>query len=415
MKAAIITIGDELLIGQIVDTNAAYLAKVLDEHGFQVTEMRSIADTQEAIAASMSSFLHKVDLVVMTGGLGPTKDDVTKKAFCAFFDDMLVQNDEVYAHVKNLMEKYYRRPISEINKMQAWVPSRAHVLFNDVGTAPGMLMKKGQTSFVSLPGVPFEMKHIVENELVPYLGNEFSPYYNVHQTIVTQGIGESLLAEEIEVWENSLPPSVSLAYLPSPGMVKLRLTTRGTNREKLVNELANYAHELEHYIAAYLIGFDAFTSLALAVKNRLEKENLTISVAESCTGGKIAQNITAIPGCSAVFKGGVVTYATESKVAILDVSETDIVQYGVVSEQVAVSMAKGVKRIFSSDVAIATTGNAGPTKEIGQAEVGEVCIALVTETEALSWTFHFGSPREKVIDLAVNKALELLYKALVKK
>lgn len=242
MKAAIVTIGDEILIGQIVDTNSVFIAKALDEVGFKIIESVSISDTEQAISETMLRFQNQVDLVVMTGGLGPTKDDVTKKTFCSYFNDVLISDDEVLKHVTILIEDFYKRKITQMNKDQALVPSKATVLFNKVGTAPGMLMQKEQTYFVSLPGVPYEMKYLVSEVLIPYVSNIFTPYYNVHQTIITHGVGESLLAERITEWENNLPEFISLAYLPSPRMVKLRLSTSGYDKlllESAIQEQVN--------------------------------------------------------------------------------------------------------------------------------------------------------------------------------
>lgn len=414
MKAAIVTIGDEILIGQILDTNSAYLAKVLDENGFEVEEIVTISDTKEAIADTLLYFQDKLDLVVLTGGLGPTKDDVTKKTFCDYFGDSLIQDEKVYQHVKSLMENFYKRPITQMNADQALVPSKAKVLFNKVGTAPGMLIQQGKTIYVSLPGVPFEMKHLVNEQLLPYLAEQFQPFYNIHQTVITQGVGESLLAERISDWENSLPSCITLAYLPSPGMVKLRLSTHGENREKLKRELSDQIQKLQLLLSDCIVSLNENEPLEVALGTLLTKGARTLAVAESCTGGKVAQTLTAIEGTSSFFKGGAVTYATAAKVAVLGVRQETIDQYSVVSEEVAKEMAVGARRIFKTDYALATTGNAGPQKGEADAEIGTVCIALATPDNVVGYTFNFGQPREKVIQAAVNKTLDILYKKLLK-
>lgn len=414
MKAAIITIGDEILIGQIVDTNSAFIAKALDEVGFKIIESVSISDTEQAISETMLRFQNQVDLVVMTGGLGPTKDDVTKKTFCSYFNDVLISDDEVLKHVTILIEDFYKRKITQMNKDQALVPSKATVLFNKVGTAPGMLMQKEQTYFVSLPGVPYEMKYLVSEVLIPYVLNIFTPYYNVHQTIITHGVGESLLAERIAEWENNLPEFISLAYLPSPRMVKLRLSTSGYDKLLLESAIQEQVNKLKPLITDCLIGLNDSETIFKVVSDLLKQHDLTIACAESCTGGQIAKLLNEIPGASAYFNGGVVTYATQSKIDVLGVSKILIEEYSVVSEQVALEMALGTQRLFKTDIAIATTGNAGPSKGDADVEVGTVCMAIVSKFGNKSFTFNFGQPREKVVDSAVNKAFEIVREEIIK-
>lgn len=414
MKAAIVTIGDEILIGQIVDTNSAFIAKALDDIGFQIVEMISISDTEKAISETMNRYQNQVDLVVMTGGLGPTKDDVTKKTFCSYFNDVLISDSEVLKHVTALIEDFYKRKITQMNIDQALVPSKATVLFNKVGTAPGMLMKHEQTFFVSLPGVPYEMKYLVSEVLIPYLEQSFEPSYNIHQTLITHGVGESLLAERIADWENDLPSCIHLAYLPSPRMVKLRLSTSGKDKVFLENEIRKQVEKLLPLIKDCLIGLNENETIFKVVSDLLKENNLTIACAESCTGGQIAKLLNEIPGASAYFQGGVVAYATQSKIDVLGVSENTINKNSVVSEQVALEMALGAKRLFKSHLAIATTGNAGPSKGDSDVEVGTVCLALVSKFGEKTFTFNFGQPREKVIESAVNKAFEIIREEIIK-
>ena len=415
MKAAIVTIGDEILIGQIVDTNSSYIAKALDKIGIATHEMLSISDDKQHILATLNTLQNNVDVVIVTGGLGPTKDDITKKTFCEYFDDELIENETVLLHVKSIIEGIYKRPITQINRDQALVPTKAKVLFNQVGTAPGMWMEKENTVFISLPGVPYEMKYLVDNEVIPNLVQKFKRPYIVHQTIMTYGRGESMLAEQIEGWEDSLPDFIKLAYLPSPGKVRLRLTARGDNEEVLKNEIASQVEKLDLLIHDVIVGYNEDEPIEVVVGKLLTEKMLTIATAESCTGGKIASTLSAISGASKYFKGSVVSYATEVKNEVLEIPNALIEKNGVVSAEVAEAMVKSVQKIMTSDFAIATTGNAGPTKGDEDAELGTVFIGIATPNEVFVEEFNFGQPREKVIDRAVSKALELIYKEILKK
>ena len=414
MKAAIITIGDEILIGQIVDTNSAFIAKSLDRIGVEIYEMISISDSKQHILETFEKFQNKVDLVLITGGLGPTKDDVTKKTFCDYFGDELIVNKEVEEHVIELIERVMNRKASQINKDQALVPSKCTVLHNKVGTAPGMWMKKENTVFISLPGVPYEMKYLVENEIIPKVVREYKRPYILHKTILTYGQGESLVAERIENWENNLPDFIKLAYLPSPGRVRLRLSAKGTDKEFLETSIAENVISLSKIIGDIIVGYDDDETIETIVGHLLKQQNKTISTAESCTGGKIAQILTSVSGASNYFKGSVVSYATETKISVLGLSEELIKEHSVVSAAVVKQMAINVKRMMKTDYAIATTGNAGPTKGDSNAEVGTVFIALATPNEVIFEEFNFGQPREKVIDRAVIKSMEMLRKEILK-
>jgi nicotinamide-nucleotide amidase len=414
MKATIITIGDEILIGQIVDTNSGFIAKSLDRIGVEINEMISISDSKKHILDTFEKLQNTVDLVIVTGGLGPTKDDVTKKTFCDYFDDELVVDPDVLAHVTNLIEGFYKRPITQINKDQALVPSRCTVLHNQVGTAPGMWMKKENTVFISLPGVPFEMKYLVENEIIPKVVREYKRPYIIHKTILTYGQGESLVAERLEDWENNLPEFIKLAYLPSPGSVRLRLSARGTDKEKLEAAIEENVKALDVIIHDIIVGFEEDETLEVVIGKILAKQNKTIATAESCTGGKIAQLLTSVAGASNYFKGSVVSYATSVKTDVLGVSDDLIKECSVVSGEVVSAMALSVKKIMKTDYAIATTGNAGPSKGDSNAEVGTVFIALATPTQVIVEEFNFGQPREKVIDRTVIKSLEMLQKEILK-
>ncbi|MDI5949579.1 competence/damage-inducible protein A [Flavobacterium yafengii] len=414
MKATIVTIGDEILIGQIVDTNSGFIAKSLDKIGVEINEMISISDDKKHILDTFAVLQNKVDLVIITGGLGPTKDDITKKTFCDYFDDELIVDQKVLAHVTQLIEGFYKRTITQINKDQALVPSKCTVLHNQVGTAPGMWMKKENTVFISLPGVPYEMKYVVEHEIIPKVVREYKRPYIIHKTILTYGQGESMVAERIEDWENNLPEFIKLAYLPAPGRVRLRLSARGTDKEKLEAAIEENVNTLDAIIHDIIVGFDDDETLEVVVGKMLTKQNKTISTAESCTGGKIAAVLTSVSGASKYFKGSVVSYATEVKIDVLGIPESLIKENSVVSREVVSAMALNVKNMMKTDYAIATTGNAGPSKGDSNAEVGTVFIALATPSEVIVEEFNFGQPREKVIDRAVIKSLELLQKEILK-
>ena len=414
MKATIVTIGDEILIGQIVDTNSGYIAKALDKIGVQTTEMLSISDDKKHILNTFAALQNKVDLVIITGGLGPTKDDITKHTFCEYFDDTLVVNTVVLKHVTDIIEGFYKRPITQLNKDQALVPSKCEVLFNKMGTAPGMWMKKENTVYISLPGVPYEMKYLVDNEIIPKVVREYKRPYIIHKTILTYGQGESLIAERLESWENSLPEFIKLAYLPNPGRVRLRLTARGESKEILENAIQENVQTLTKIIGDIIVGFDEDETIEVIVGRMLTQQSKTISTAESCTGGKIAQMFTSVAGASHYFRGSVVCYATDTKISVLGVDAKTIEKYTVVSSEVAREMALGIQKLMKTDYAIATTGNAGPNKGDAAAEVGTVFIALATPNDVFVEEFNFGQPREKVIDRTANKSFEILQKEILK-
>ena len=414
MKATIVTIGDEILIGQIIDTNSGLIAKELDKIGVQTHEMLSISDDKQHILETLALLQNKVDIVIITGGLGPTKDDITKKTFCDYFEDTLIVNKDVEAHVVQLIESIYKRPVSQMNRDQALVPSTCEVLFNAFGTAPGMWMKKEATVFISLPGVPYEMKHLMANEVIPKIVREYQRPYIIHKTILTYGQGESLVAERIEEWENSLPDFIKLAYLPAPGRVRLRLTARGEDKSFLENAIQQKVDVLAKIIGDIIVGFEEEDTIEVVLGRLLSQHRKTLAVAESCTGGKIAQMITSVAGASNYFRGGIVSYATDTKIEILGVKSETIQRCTVVSAEVAKEMAMGVKKLMNVDYAIATTGNAGPSTGDSEAKIGTVFIALATPNEIFVEEFNFGQPREKVIDRAVNKAFEMLQKEILK-
>ena len=414
MQATIVTIGDEILIGQIVDTNSGFIAKSLDKIGVAVHEMISISDDKQHILDTFSKLQNQVDLVIITGGLGPTKDDITKHTFCEYFEDQLIENEAVLAHVIAIIEGFYKRTITQMNRDQALVPSKCRVLHNAMGTAPGMWMKKEQTIFISLPGVPYEMKYLMDHEIIPKVVREYERPYILHKTIMTYGEGESKIAERIESWENNLPPFIKLAYLPSPGKVRLRLSARGSDKAALEQAIESNVISLTQVIGDIIVGFDEGETIEFIIGRLLTQQKKTIATAESCTGGKIAQVISSVSGASNYFKGSVVSYATETKIKVLGIDPELIKVHTVVSAAVAKAMALSIQTMMQTDFAIATTGNAGPLKGESEAEVGTVFIALATPEEVIVQEFNFGQPRDKAIDRAVNKSLEMLQKEILK-
>ena len=414
MKAAILTIGDEILIGQIVDTNSGYIAKSLDSIGIDVVQMLSIGDEKKTILNTFTYLQSQVNLVIITGGLGPTKDDITKKTFAEYFNDSLVLNPEVLQHVTHLIERIYKRPVSQINKDQALVPATCTVFFNDFGTAPGMLMEKDETLFISLPGVPYEMTHLMQDRVIPYLAERFQRPYHIHQTVITYGVGESLLAEQIADWEDTLPSFIKLAYLPSPGRVRLRLSARGENQELLQETLTTQIQKLSQILGDVIVGFEDDQPIEVVVGKLLTQKQLTLSTAESCTGGLLASKIVSIAGASAYYKGSIVAYDTELKTSLLHIEKEVIKKHTVISTQVAEAMALSIQKQTQSHFGIGITGNAGPSSSTSADDLGIVCIALATPNGVISERFDFGQPREKVMLRAANKALEMLLKILSK-
>ncbi len=370
MKATIITIGDEILIGQIVDTNSVSIARHLNTAGIVVHEKVSIGDDRTQIVEAVERALSTSEAVIVTGGLGPTKDDITKKTLAEMFGCELVRNPLVAEHVERMLTA---RGIefNALNRSQALVPACCTVLFNAHGTAPGMWFERDGRVVVSLPGVPFEMEHLMQDEVMPRLKTRFALKQIVHRTMITAGLAESMLAEKIEAWENALPPYLKLAYLPNPGAVRLRLSAYEVEGESVAREIERQFEALRRIIPHYVIGFEK-ASMQELVHDILTRRGKTLATAESCTGGTIASRFTAMPGASAYFLGGVVSYSNASKTELLGVDAADIARYGAVSEQVARQMAEGVRRRTGADYAVATTGIAGPTGGSAEKPVGTV-------------------------------------------
>lgn len=414
MRAEIITIGDEILIGQVVDTNASYIARELDKVGVSTFQITSVQDEANHILKALQEAKEQVQIVILTGGLGPTKDDITKQTFCNFFKDTLVQNHDVVANIKALFKKHNLNLPLPANLQQAMVPSKASVLMNSQGTAPGMWMERDGVVFISLPGVPYEMKHLMQDEVLPKIIKKFDRPYIYHKTLLTYGLGESAVAHRIAGWEEALPKQIKLAYLPSLGKVRLRLTSQGDNKEKLEDEIDTQMGDLQNLLSDIAVGFEDETSMVERIGKILMTKNKTLSLAESCTGGKIAAEIVQYPGVSSWFEGGVIPYKTELKISILGVPKVLIDKHNVVSVEVAEAMAKRACQVLDSDYAIATTGIAGPTKGDGVEEVGTVFIAVATPNGLISGKFMFGEDRFRVMEKATAKAFEMLWQEIVK-
>jgi len=413
MKAELITIGDEILIGQIVNSNAVFLAKELNKIGIEIVQITSISDDQQAIVQALDFSYNRAQLVILTGGLGPTKDDLTKHTLCSYFNDTLVENKEVLEHIETIFEKYISTPISSENRKQALLPSKARIFKNQHGTASGMWFEKDKHVIISLPGIPFEMKSLMTNEIIPALKNHFDRPFILHKTVITYGLGESAIAQRIEHWEEGLPKSLKLAYLPNLGKVRLRISGKGAD-EKQLEQLIDYEFDkLIPLIKDIFVGYEDHTSLEEKIQAQFLAKKMTLATAESCTGGQIASLLTKVPGASGYFKGGVVPYHTQTKETVLEVPIELIEKDSVVSQSVVEAMAQQVREKFQATVGLATTGNAGPSKGDSDAEIGTVWIAIATKDRVLSEKFLFGKHRERVVGKAVNKALEMLFKELI--
>ena len=406
MKSTIITIGDEILIGQIVDTNSVSIARQLNEAGIVVHEKCSIGDDADEIVATLRRAMSGSQVVILTGGLGPTKDDITKRTLAAFFGGGMRFDERVAAHVERMLAA---RDIefNALNRAQAEVPACCEVLFNRHGTAPGMWFEREGCVVVSLPGVPFEMEHLMREEVMPRLKERFALRQIVHRTLITAGLPESLLAKRIEAWEEALPAWLKLAYLPAAGIVRLRLSAYEVEGDRAAREIEARFAELQRLIPNYVIGFETAT-VEEQVHRLLTDRGATLAVAESCTGGRIASKLTAMAGASAYFMAGVVSYSNAAKTALLGVDAELIRRHGAVSEPVARAMAEGARRVGAADYALATTGIAGPTGGTPGKPVGTVWIALATPAGTTAVCRDCGTDRGQIIDRATAYAVRLL-------
>lgn len=410
MKATIVTIGDEILIGQILDTNSRYISRALNSHGIVVAERTSIGDNRSQIVETLDRAISQSEIVIITGGLGPTKDDITKHTLCEYFDSTL-RYDEVEAEHIRAMLATRNIAFNDLNRGQAMVPECCTVLHNAHGTAPGMWFEIDGHVVISLPGVPFEMQHLIDEEVMPRLTARFELREIVHRTMITFGIAESILAERIATWEEALPEYLHLAYLPAPNIVRLRLSAYEVEGKKVGQEIESQFEKLRSIIPDNIAGFEE-ASVEELVHNALISKGYTLAVAESCTGGAIASKFTAQAGASAYFLCGVVSYSNESKCNVLGVPMSDIAQYGAVSEQVAKAMAQGAMVISGANFAVSTTGIAGPTGGSIEKPVGTVWIGIATPEKCFAVRKNCGTDRSQIISRATAYAIAMLYDEL---
>ena len=403
----IITIGDEILIGQIVDTNSAWMAVELNKAGFQLAQITSVHDEADHIKKALDEALLRADVVLMTGGLGPTKDDITKQTLCEYFGTKLVFNPEV---LENIQQIYHTRQsvMNELTKSQAMVPEKCTVIQNRAGSAPITWFEKEGKVIVSMPGVPLEMKKVMSEEIIPRLQKHFKTPAIIHKTVQVYGIPESQLALRLTEWENSLPEYLHLAYLPNFGIVKLRISGAGQDKYKLEEAINQQVETLKSILGESIFAYKD-KPVEKIIYEKLKSSGLTVSTAESCTGGNIAHRLTLIPGISDCFKGTVVAYHNELKINMLGVSAQDIEQYGAVSSQVATQMAEGARKVMQTDLAVATTGIAGPTGGTYEKPVGTIWISVSSPERTITRSFNFGQfARENFIERSTMAALMML-------
>jgi nicotinamide-nucleotide amidase len=406
MLAEIITIGDEILIGQVVDTNSAWMAQQLNNAGIRVKQISSVSDDRQHILTALAEAAERAAIIFITGGLGPTKDDITKKTLAEYFGVGMVENEAALNNVLRIFEKY-KRPLLEVNRLQAEVPENCEVIINKNGTAPGMWFNHNGIIYVSMPGVPFEMMYMMEEQVIPKIKALFKLPVIIHKTILTVGEGESFLAERIADIEDSLPAHIKLAYLPKPGQVRLRLSGYGENETILSKEINNYVSKLIERVSDFVVAGEDIP-IEKAILNYMTEKGLTLSVAESCTGGYISHLLTQHAGSSKVFFGGAISYSYELKESILGVKNETLWQYGAVSEQTVSEMVKGALLNFKSDYAVAVTGIAGPDGGLPDKPVGTVWIAVASATKMVAKKFTFGTKRHQNIERSATMAFFML-------
>lgn len=418
MRAEILTIGDEILIGQIVNTNSVWIAQQLNLAGIKVVHMASVGDEEDAIIKAFNDASERADFVFITGGLGPTKDDITKKIFAGYFNAELVMNEEILQELQNYFKKRGRE-INEINSKQALLPVGCTIIKNANGTAPGMWMKKNNTVFISMPGVPYEMKGMMTDSILPKIKSENRLSHIYHKTVLTQGIGESTIAEIAEAWEDALASkNIKLAYLPQPGSVRLRLSSYGDDMTVLKKNIEEEVEKLNPLIGQYIFGYENYgeepPSLESLVSSLLRERKQTLALAESCTGGYISSLFTALPGASEIFKGAIVPYTNMSKHDLLQVDESLFTTVGSVSKEVVEQLAQNVIKKFDSDFAISISGIAGPTGGTPEKPVGTVWVAVASKEKVITHKFQFGDNRQRNILMTASAAINLLRKLILK-
>ena len=411
MKAAIITVGDEILIGQVIDSNAVWIAQQLNDIGIRIGEMVTVSDDPEQITDTLDRYYGNYNLLLMTGGLGPTKDDLTKQTLADYFGDRMVVNEEIQQKIREYFSLRGRNVIPS-NLEQAHVPESCEVLSNEHGTAPGMWFEKDGTILISMPGVPYEMKGIMTDHVLPKLSLRFKTPEIVHKTIMTQGLPESYLAAMIKNWESDLPSCAKLAYLPKPGIVRLRLTLRGKCAADAKVLLEEEVNKLLDIISVHVFGYDDIL-LEQVLGDELRQRKLTVAVAESCTGGNIAHMITNVSGSSDYFRGSIVAYQNDLKVDKLGVEPNVIKKSGAVSQEVVEQMVRGAMKNMGSETGIATSGIAGPFGGTDEKPVGTTWISVAWKDKVYSQKFLFSGNRERIIDQASIAALNLLRRLLI--
>ena len=406
MLGEIITIGDEILIGQIVDTNSAWMARELNNIGIRVKQISSVSDDRQHILTALAEAGKRADIILITGGLGPTKDDITKKTIAEYFGAGMVENKDALANVVNIFAKY-NQPLLEVNRLQAQVPENCEVILNKNGTAPGMWFNVDGKIYISMPGVPYEMMYMMEEDVLPKLKSTLKLPFIIHKTILTVGEGESFLAERIADIEDSLPPFIKLAYLPKPGQVRLRLSGYGDDKELVSNKLNEFSAKIIERVGN-VVAAEEDIPIEKAILNFMAAKDLTLSVAESCTGGYISHLFTQHPGSSKVFFGGAISYSYELKESILGVKGTTLLNHGAVSEETVTEMVQGALSKFKSDYAIAVTGIAGPDGGTTEKPVGTVWIAVASQQKLAVRKFTFGNKRQQNIERSATAALGML-------
>ncbi|WP_073180398.1 CinA family nicotinamide mononucleotide deamidase-related protein [Cruoricaptor ignavus] len=412
MKACILSIGDEILSGSTVDTNSNFIAQKLKSIGIAVSEIRTISDDMEVIKNALQQGFQKNDLIITTGGLGPTRDDKTKMAFVEFFGDELVFDEATFENLRQIFKQRNREHLLELNRPQAEIPKSAHIFLNDYGTAPSLLMQKDGKTAICLPGIPSEMKALMRTKIIPHLKNEHQLNFIISRTLTLVNIPESLLAEKIEAWELALPKNLSLSYLPIGNRIKLKITGLGENGREVKTQISDEVEKLHPLISENVISWNG-ESITEIFATAVFNSGLTLSTAESCTGGEIAKLITSIPGISPFFKGGIVAYETAKKVEILKVSQQTIDTYSVVSQQVAQEMSEGCRQIFDTDIAISTTGVAGPMSDEDGNEIGTVFYSIrVKDFEITKKLFLPHYERKDFMAFVAQKTLQDLVEIL---
>ncbi|MFY7965696.1 MAG: competence/damage-inducible protein A [Chitinophagaceae bacterium] len=412
--ASIITIGDELLIGQVIDTNSAFIAQELNKIGIAIKHRIAVADSWEDIWQVLDSESQQSKIIIITGGLGPTADDITKPLLCKYFDGKMIVHQETLKQITHFFENVLKRPMIERNTKQAEVPDVCSVLQNEVGTAPGMMFEKNGVLFFALPGVPHEMKWLMYHHVIPILSKNNISEFIEHRTLLTAGIGESFLAEKLVDFEEDLPTNIKLAYLPNYGMVRLRLTAIGNELEGLKQNINKHFFELKNLVNEFLIT-DEDDTLEVVVGKLLKSNNQTLSTAESCTGGYIAHLLSSVPGSSAYYEGSVVSYSYSAKENLLNVNKNTLEKFGAVSEETVTAMVKGVLQRLNTDFAIAVSGIMGPTGGTDDKPVGTVWIAVASKDKIVCKQMKFRFDREKNIQLTASSALLMLRELIVDK